>query len=84
MVFCEFIENGSSSDEDTFSNDELQEAVGRGRAQPVRGRAPLMLRGRISRGAGQAEPADGTADRGVRGAMARVAEVVDEVVDSAC
>ena len=68
MVFGEFLENGSSSDEDKFSDDELQEAVGRGRVQPVCGRAPLALRGEIARGAGRAQPADGTADRGVRGA----------------
>ena len=68
LVFGEFLENGSSSDEDKNSHDELQEAVGRGQAQPVRGRAPLALRGGIARGAGRAQPADGTADRGVHGA----------------
>ena len=68
MVFGEFLENGNSSDEDKTSDDELQEALGRGQAQPVRGRAPLALRGGIAHGAGRAQPADGTADRGVRGA----------------
>ena len=71
MVFGEILENGSSSDEDKISDDELQEAVGRGQAQPVRGRAPLALRGGIARGAGQAQPADRTADCGVRGACGR-------------